>query len=350
MRSNAWCARIEIAIDRRDSAAAISYGELGVEANRAWLRSADDKKTARCELVRILGNYAAALIQAKRIGQAETVTREALSLLEVVKSTPQTRSFAAIHWNNLGVIERWQQRFHAAAEAELRAVTIQEELLATSPRTVGLQFQTGRSHFRYALSLGRQGKDATKAQRHLQRARSLLGELCRRPNATWAQHCCLTNVMAEFGRIAWSRGAFRDAHEAFDATIRSSEAAEAIAPDHPELRTVRRDAWLRRTNLALSLKIGDGPAQARSFAAEFPGEPEVACHVTSMFCNLAKETLQGDDAGRVELAGDYRSEALDHLKKAVDAGALDHHTITTHRAWKPLHGHPRFDALVQRTK
>lgn len=350
LSANAWCARVEVAIEQGDLALAKRHGASGVEATRRWLDEAEEKAVPKRALAGVLVNYTAALIESNELDAAEALALESQDLLKDLPQAPDIRGLSAINWNNLGAIARNRGQFPASTEAELKSLSVQTELLGTSPRDVPLQFATARSHFRVGLSLVRQGDRNADALKHLEQSSSLLAALCSSHGATWKHHLQAATVHELRGSLARQRDDFGAAFSAYDDCTVSCAAAEDISPKHPELAPLLQRVWLMRTGLALSTKSGHPIEELDRYATAFPNDGVVAHNVASMLCKVANNAAAKATPEGAQLAENCRTRAIDYIEQLADAQQLKPEHLAEHPAWKSLHGIPRYQELVERMR
>ena len=356
-KANLWAERVRGAIGRSDNDAAVEYGAEAVRVGRAWLAEADQKDVASRELSRVLGNYSAALINAGHGNEAEAFIREALALLEGLPSTRQTQVSQALHWNNIGGIERDRGQLASAEEAERRALDIHGAQLVSHPLSTFHRFATARTHYRLALILeGREDRRADRAK-HLIEAREGFASLCRDEQPARSHYSLLAECEYQLGLIQVGAKDYARAHEHFGLCVTAFDGANSISPHGPSAMESRLAAWKYHAGFALNF---DGEAAVDvlfRYRDEFPDSATVQRNVASMLCVLGSKVAEagvgfnrGSFAERSSRTDNYHGHALECLGRAADLGGLSLELLTSHATWKPLHELPGFRVLAQRLR
>ena len=352
-KASLWNARVEAALARSDFQSACSYGAAATAAGREWLESAESKDTASGELSRVLGNYAAALIESGEIDDAEVYTREAIALLERLERSHETEASEAIHWNNIGAIEASRGRLDLAEEAERRALDIQSRHLAAYPRSIFHGLAVARTHFRLGLRLlGQEGRQA-ELEEHFVAACEGSQKLCDGANPTWLHYSLLAQTHCQLGIICYGEKDLEGAHERFGRSVTALASAKLQRPGDSSLRPVRLFAWQQHAGLTLQFQGETGVRELMRYRDEFPGEAQVLRNVASMLCHLGSKVQKsggGQDPDAASRVAGYHEEALNCLQRAVDLGGLPLELLQSHAAWKPLHDLAGFDELVERLR
>ncbi len=352
-RASLWNLRVEAALARADTAAALEHGEEAVKVGREWLANAEVKVDASIELCRVLSNYAAALIDSGQAAEAAESTQEALALLEEQPANHPTGHIEAILWNNTGATLATTGQREEALGAERRALELQEANLSVDPSSTFHRFAAARTHYRIgALYLGQAGQEA-ELEEHFGKAVLGLQGLCEGPNPTWQHYSFLAQAELQHGLLSFSAKEYDEAKARLSRSVTAFANAENLVPDHPSLLPSRRFAWQYYAALVLG---ADGEAAASvlmSYRDTFPRDAQVQRNVASMLCQLGVKAMRSNDGVDVNLPariGEYHARALECLQTAGDLGGLPLELLESHGTWEPLRELPGYRELVQRLR